>query len=62
MLKNWTTLTICLAVSACANCSPPPCHAWTDSELAQLRSEDVALPQDATLHALIKNYEQICAE
>lgn len=55
--KSLILLTACLA-SSCAQ--PVNCHRWTDSEIAQLKQEDEALAPDATMHALIKNYEAIC--
>lgn len=60
MKKNIPILISCLAFSACS-CPPVACHAWTDSELSELKKEDKALPQDAAMRALVKNYEAICA-
>ena len=60
MQKSFLIL-ISFLVSSCDMCQPVSCHAWTDSEIAQLKQEDKALSPDATLHALIKNYEAICA-
>lgn len=59
MRKNYLIWIICLVTS----CSPQPvCHSWTSKEIAQLKREDAALAPDAKLHALIRDYESICAE
>ena len=58
--KSLTILTIFLL----ASCSQPQvaCHGWTQQEKSQLKSEDKALPADATMHGLIKDYERVCAQ
>lgn len=48
-------------LTSCTNCPPVVCHTWTPKELDQMRMEDEALPQDSIFHAVMKNYESICA-
>lgn len=62
MRKKSLILISFLALSACDVCEPVSCHAWSRREINELRIEDQDLPEDATLHALIKNYEAVCIQ
>ncbi len=61
MKKSGLILLSCLILSAC-ECPQVDCHVWTTFELRQMQAEDAALPSDAVMHALIKNYESICLQ
>lgn len=60
MRKKLTILAIFLGVSGCTH-ADPACHAWTSRDLAQLHDAVAELPQENILHALIRNYEVVCA-
>jgi len=58
--KKFLILTACLAGSSCAD-RGYACHEWTAQEIRQMKSADIALPDDSPLHGLIRDYERLCA-
>lgn len=61
MKKKSTLLLACLAVSGCAERSYA-CHRWTLAQVQQAQRDDRNIPHASPLHAMIKDYERLCAE
>lgn len=63
MIKRNFLISIAFLACSCTDAPPcPVCHGWTETEIAQLKKEDAALPHDSIFRTVMKDYEGICIQ